>query len=144
MNEEVVPRRALLGRLVIFGEVEVAESPPVPPPPGLFVDPFANVLSPPSIENEEVSGLRFVDGLRFKFEDPPVPFVPPFELPPLPAIGIGSEPPPSPPPFEPVPDTSPGLAAVVLLPIDIPNPPFPLVSPSLYGNLTETTASLEG
>jgi hypothetical protein len=137
MNEDVVPRSARFGRLEATGEVEVADSPPGPPPVPF---PFANVLRPPSIENEEVSGLRFVVGLKFEAELPPVEpaaFVLPF---PAPAIGIGSV------PLSVVlTEGSPAPeAGVLFLPIDIPNVPFPFVSPSFHGSLIDTTANFEG
>lgn len=102
---------------------------------------LAKVLRPPSIENDEVSGLRFVLGLRFRLDDPD-PTVPPALLgpfPPVPAIGMGSV------AFSAT--LAPSAVAVadgvVLRPIDMPNP-FPLASASLVGSLTDTTASFEG
>lgn len=141
MKEEVVPRSARFGRLEATGEVEVAESPAPTPTPTPFV--FANVLSPPNMENDDVRGLRFVVGLTALGEnaaDPPPPPPRPFDPFPLtvPAIRMGSVP-----LSVVVVELSP-LVAVVLLPIDIPKP-FPFVSPpSLTGSLTDTTANLEG
>jgi len=132
MKDEVVPFNALEGRLEFKGDA--AES--------------VNVFNPPSIEKDDVRGLRFVAGLRLGVpEDPFVPF--PFEFPP---IGIGSEPP-SPPlcpfpvvfvvvPFVAPPPAPPSASFPCLLPIDMPNP-VPLASPSLTGNRTDTTASFE-